>query len=231
MSRSNTIGQIHEDDVLGRQREVVHHRQRRNVQRAVDRQLAVGVGAVIGDVRREDVAVAEEVQFAGRRADLRVRGHRVGQLAAEVVGAQRLQIVGDLVRQRRFDQRERLARVVDHVRVGDAGSAGCGCRRRCRAGSSSSKLSVRTQRLRYQAARPPSTRMPWIIPSPLNQCSGRDPRVRSVTQVPAVEFGWDRAFDGQVELGQLVGDRRVVVAHKEVVGAEEWLRRWKWSRS
>ena len=84
----------------GRQREVVHHRQRRDVERAVDGQLAVGVGAVIGDVRREDVAVAEEVQLAGGRADLRVRGHRVGQLAAEVVGAQRFQIVGDLVGQR-----------------------------------------------------------------------------------------------------------------------------------
>ena len=35
-----------------------------------------------------------------------------------------------------------------------------------------SSLVVRTQRLRYQAARPPSRRMPCTIPSPKNQCDG-----------------------------------------------------------
>ena len=50
---------------------------------------------------------------------------------------------------------------------------------------------------------------------------GRDPRVGPVAQVPAVEFGRDGAFDGEVELGELVGDRRVVVALEEVVGAED----------
>ncbi len=31
-------------------------------------------------------------------------------------------------------------------------------------------LVVRTHRLRYHAARPPSRRTPWIMPSPKNQC-------------------------------------------------------------
>ena len=83
------------------------------------------------------------------------------------------------------------------------------------------KLSVRTQRLRYQAARPPSMRTPWIMPSPVNQCAGGLPRVGPVAQVPAVEFGGDGALDGQVELGQLIGHGRVVVSLKELAGAEQ----------
>ena len=95
--------------MFGGQREVVHQGQRGHVDGAIDRQPPVGIGAVIADMRFEDVAVAEEMQFTGVRADLRMRGHRVGQHAAEVVGAQRLQVIADFVGQREFDQRQRLA--------------------------------------------------------------------------------------------------------------------------
>ena len=56
----------------------------------------------------------------------------------------------------------------------------------------------------------------------------RHPRIGSVAQVPAVEFGRDGALDRQVELREFVGDRRVVVALKEVVGAEDGTRYPKW---
>ena len=220
--------QVHEDDVLGGQREVVHHRQRRDVQRPVDGQLAVGVGAVIGDVRREDVAVAEEVQLAGRRADLRVRGHRVDQLAAEVVGAQRLQVVGDLVGQRRLDQRQRLAGVVDDVGVGDAGAQVAGA------------VGVVEREVLLEAVGAhPAVAVPGgaaaldanavdhaVAGEPV---CGRLPRVGPVAQVPAVEFGRDGALDGQVELGQFIGHGRVVVSLEELAGAE--CRGARWSRS
>src|SRR4029078_7486028 len=90
-------------------------------QRPFVRRLPGGVGTVIRDVSLEDAAISEEVQLAGRRANLRMRGHRIDQLAAEVVGGQRLQVVGDLVGKRILDQRQRLTGLIDDVGVGDAG--------------------------------------------------------------------------------------------------------------
>ena len=212
--------QVHEDDVLGGQREVVHHGVRLDIQRPVDRQLAVGVGTVIRDVRLEDAAVSEEVQLAGRRADLRMRGHRIDQLAAEVVGAQRLQVVGDLVGQRRLDQRQRLAGVVDDVGVGDAGPQVAGA------------IGVVEREVLLEAVGAhPAVAIPGgaaaldadavdhaVAGEPV---CGRLSRVGPVAQVPAVEFGRDGALDGQVELGQLIGHGRVVVSLKELAGAEQ----------
>ena len=54
------------------------------------------------------------------------------------------------------------------------------------------------------------------MPSPVNQWAGRLAGVGSVAQVPPVEFGGDGAFDGQVELGEFVGDGRVVADLEEV---------------
>ena len=85
--------------MIGGHREVVHHRQRLDLNGPVDSQFSVGVHAVIGDVRAEQIAVTEEVQFARGRANLRVRSHRIVELAVEVVTADCLQILGDLVGQ------------------------------------------------------------------------------------------------------------------------------------
>ena len=89
--------QIHEDHMLRRHREVVHHGERLDLYRSVDGQISVGVDTVVGHVWLKQVAVTEEMQFSGRRADLGVRGHRVLKFAAEVVAAHRLQVVGELV--------------------------------------------------------------------------------------------------------------------------------------
>src|SRR5689334_9877686 len=56
------------------------------------------------------------------------------------------------------------------------------------------------------AGEPVRSRLPWVRP---------------VAQVPAVEFCGDGAFNAQIELGQLVGHRRVVLALKVVAGAEQ----------
>ena len=85
--------------MLSGHREVVHHRQRLNLNGPVHGQLTIGVHAVIGDVWAEQIAVTEEVQFARGRADLRVSSHRIVELAVEVVTADGLQILGDLVGQ------------------------------------------------------------------------------------------------------------------------------------
>jgi hypothetical protein len=50
---------------------------------------------------------------------------------------------------------------------------------------------------------------------------GRLPRVGPIAQVPPVELGGDGALDGQIELGQLIGHRRVVVSLEELAGAEQ----------
>jgi len=47
--------------------------------------------------------------------------HRVDQLAAEIVNAQRFQLVRDLVRQRRLHKRERPACVINDISIRHAG--------------------------------------------------------------------------------------------------------------
>ena len=113
--------QVQENDMVGGQREVVHQRQRGDVDGAIDGQLAVGVRAVIDDMGFEDVAAPEEMHFTGSRADLRMRGHRIRQLAAEVVGAQRFQVIADFIGQREFHQRKGFAGVANDMGIGDAG--------------------------------------------------------------------------------------------------------------
>jgi hypothetical protein len=71
--------------VLGGEGEVVHHRELADVDGLVDDEFAAGIRAMVGHVGWGETAVAEEVQFAGDRADLRMRRHRVLQPAVEVV--------------------------------------------------------------------------------------------------------------------------------------------------
>ena len=207
--------QVHEDHVVRGEREVVHHRQRLDLDGPVDHQFPVGVRAVVGDVWFEQVAVTEEVEFAGRRADLGVGGHGVDQLAAEVVGADGLEVVGDLVWQRRLDERQRPSRVVDDVRVGGRGAQVAGA------------VGV-VEREGFDEAVGPDP--PVAVPLGLTAfdanavdhavtgepMSRRRARIRSVAQVPTVEFGRDGALDGQVGLGQFVGDGRVVAEAEDL---------------
>ena len=95
--------------------------------------------------------VAEEEQLARDRVELRVRGHRRAELAAEVVAADRGEVGAHLGREAHLDECEDLARVRDDVRVRDAqptantssGWPGIGSSPR-----RSSTSSVRTQRFR-----------------------------------------------------------------------------------
>ena len=58
------------------------------------------------------------------------------------------------------------------------------------------------------------------MPSPLNQCPTWLRGLGPLRRYQPVELGGDRAFDRQVELGQLVGDGRVVSELEELAGAE-----------
>ena len=195
--------------MLRGQGEIVHQGQRRHVDGAADRQLAVGVGTVIVHVRLEDVAATEEVQFAGRRADLRVRGHRIGQGATEVVDAQRLQVVADLVGQREFHQRQGLSRMPDDVGVGDAGVQ-----------VSAAVVVVGRDRALEALGAHPAVAIPGgatvLQPHAVHHAVAHAPmpfartRIGTVAQVPAVELSGDAAHDRQIELRQLVMHRGVV---------------------
>src|SRR5208282_6269458 len=63
--------QVHEHNVLGAQREVVHHGQAGNIETALNSQLPRRVRAMVRDIRASQAAIAKKVQLAGSRADLR----------------------------------------------------------------------------------------------------------------------------------------------------------------
>ena len=172
---------------------------------------------MIGDVRLEDVAVSEEVQFPGGRADLRVSGHRIVELAAEVVAADRLQIIGDLVRQRRLDEGQCLACVIDDVGVGHRrpkvpGAVGV----------------VEREGLDEAVGAHPAVAVPLggtaFEAHAVDHSVAREPvggglaRVGAVTQIPAVDLGRDGALDRQVVVGEFVGHRRVIPLLEEQAG-------------
>ena len=75
---------------------------------------------MVGQVRRHR-GVAVEVQLAGDRVGLRVRGHRGAQPPAEVAGPDGAQVAVDLVRQALLDQGEQPPAVLDDVGVGRHG--------------------------------------------------------------------------------------------------------------
>ena len=81
--------------------------------------------------------------------------------------------------------------------------------------------SVRTQRLRYQAAVPLPSSTPCTMPSPTNQWYGPvgvDERVRADAQVAAAQLGRDRAVDPRSVVGALLVDRAVVAGEERVLG-------------
>ncbi len=145
--------------------------------------------------------VAEEVQLAGLRAQLRMGGERGGQLAAEVVAADRVELRAQLVR---------AGAPPRAPRCGRRGRAR-GCSRRSPSGRTSSRgrwprgpcssFVVCTQRLRYHSALPPSRRTPCTMPSPKNQWPARSRRrVRPVAQVAPRQRRRDGPRHLQVEL-------------------------------
>ena len=198
----------------GRHREVVHHRHRGHLDGPVDGQCAVGVGPVIADVRLKEVAVAEEMQFPGGGTDLRMRRHRIVELAVEVVAADRLQIIGDLVGQRRLDQGQGLAGMADDMGVGHrraqiAGAVGVVDRKGVvEAVGADPAIAVPLGRPALDA----DTVDHPVADEPV---PGRRAGVGPVAQVPAVQLRWDRSLDGQVVHRQLVGHRGVVAPHVE----------------
>ena len=87
-------------------REVVHHR------RAAERDLlavherAARIDHVVPQPRRAHDVVAEEHELAGAGVELRVRGHRRAERAAEVGAADGAEVVAHLGREAHLDDRE-----------------------------------------------------------------------------------------------------------------------------
>jgi hypothetical protein len=79
-------GQVEEDGVPVGDREVVHHRRAGHRDLGAGDELPRRREPVVGEERRRE-PVAEEVQLAGDRVGLGVRGHRGGEAAVEVAGA------------------------------------------------------------------------------------------------------------------------------------------------
>ncbi len=202
--------QVHEDDVPGGECEVVHHRRSGHLDGPAEHQLAAGVGAVVGEVGGLQHAVAEEVQFAGGRAGLRVGGHRGVQPAAEVVRSLGVQVAGQLVGQGGLDQGEGAARVPDDVGVGGAGGE-----------VAPAVAVVHPRPVGEPAGAHPAVAVgdgPAALQAhPVDHAVAEEPvagggvgRVRAVAQVPAGQLGRDRAGHRQVVRGEFLGDRRVV---------------------
>ncbi len=83
-------------------------------------------------------------------------------------------------------------------------------------GKSLTKLSVRTQRVAIPLGRAVLDADAVDHAVAGEPVFGRLARVRAVAQVPAVELGGDGAVDGQVVLGEFVGNGCVVAAQEEV---------------
>ena len=100
-------GQVHEHDVpLGDGEVVDHGRARHRDDRALH-EPSVGIGAVIHEVGRQ-IRVAEEMELARSRAELRMGGHRRGEASTEVEATDRLQLARHLGGERRLDQHATL---------------------------------------------------------------------------------------------------------------------------
>ena len=133
-------------------------------------QRAVAVDHVVGDERRMQELVAEEVHLARLRAHVRVRRARraAGHLRSRTGPACRAPAsprwAGCLPRARRCARRDARCGCWPDPTVRSA-SPVSGSRR-----GAPSSARVRTQRLRYHSARPSRMRTPWNMPSPANQC-------------------------------------------------------------
>ena len=159
--------------------------------------------------------VGHRVQLAGGGVPVGMGGEAAGQRAVEVAVGHRLEIVGQLDRQRRRPRRSRTSGPAWPITLVLAPSlhavAGTGNRR---TPSAAAVSSLRTYRLRYHSALPSRSRRPCTMPVPMNQwCSrgiGVDDRVRSDAQEASVEIGRNPAVDFEL------GDRALVVNRGEV---------------
>ena len=183
--------------VLG-QREVVHHGP------VVDRDVGGAANAPRGvDDDVPDVIpgpeVRDSVQFTGSAIGLGVRGEASGQRAAEVVRSERVQFIGELVRQRAcLRGGQGPPGMTDDVHVG----------REVRA------LVHRAGRPRlvHRRGQPPGAHPAVPVPlgpsvaqpDPVDHTRPEEPvivrvvlaeRIRSVAQVTAVQLGWHAAGD------------------------------------
>ena len=150
-----------------------------------------------------------------------MRRHGIDQLSGEVIGAQGLQLGGDLIRQRSVHQRQGLAGVLNHVSVGRAGV------------QIAAAVRVEQRQRAFEAfGTHPAVAVPGgpavLQPNPVHHAVAGAPvparfaGVGAVAQIPAVEFGREVAVDGQIEGGELVGNRSVVAGTKN---REDRLRR------
>ena len=164
------------------------------------------------DVVAPPEEIGHGVELAGQRVPLGVRRVAAVERAAEVAGADGLQLVGQLVGPRPgLDDGEGAAGVADDVGVGrevHAGVHGTGRGSSPRARATSAE---RTQRLRYHSARPSRRRIPCTIPSPVNQWyvagSGAETGIGPVAQVAAAEGLGDLAGHGQLGRRHLLEHR------------------------
>ena len=112
--------QVHEDRVIARDHEVVHHGALGSGDGCGVHQIALGIEHVVRDVRCHR-AVAEEVQLVGLGAQLGVRGEGGLQLAAEVVATHGLEFGREFPRKVTLFEGPDAAGVREHVRIGGTG--------------------------------------------------------------------------------------------------------------
>ncbi len=201
--------EVEHDDVFPGEREVVHHRRVRHRDPGRAGDAPGGVHDQVPDVVPGRV-VSDRVEFTGVRVVLGVGGERPLQGAPEVVGAHRVQLAVQFVRQRTaLLQREDPPLIRDHMRV-----AGEVLRRhRTRVGL--------TELVRHLGGAHPTVpvplRPPVAQPYPVHHALAEHPVVRAgvlqaedvgaVAQEAAAQPARDAAGDRQVERRQLLGDR------------------------
>jgi DNA-binding CsgD family transcriptional regulator len=214
--------QVQQDHVVLGQREVVHHGP------VVDRYVGGaahpprGVDDDVPDVIPSP-EVRDRVQLTGPAIGLGVRGEAAAQRAAEVARSERVQLIGDLVRQRaRLRGGQGPPGMTDDVHIGREVHA-----LMHRAGR---------PRLVHRRGQPPGAHPAIPVPlgpsvaqpDPVHHTRAEEPvivrviqaeRIRSVAQVTAVQLGWHAAGDGQVEGGDLLGGRREGTGEEPAVSA------------
>ncbi len=199
-------GQVHPHDVVLGDGEVVHHRRPGHVDRPAVEQLALRGDPVVGEIGRREPG-PEQVQFTGDRVLLRVRGHRGGQLPAEVVRPDGLQLRGDPVRQADLAQGEDGVGVPDHVGV-----------RGRRGQVDGAVLTDEGVTLQLPCLHPPVAvplGPPAAQPDAVQHAGPGEPvpsvlagqRVGAVAEIAAVQVGGQGAAYGQLGGGVLLGDR------------------------
>ena len=208
-------GQVEHDDVPLGQTHVVEHRRARRLDRDDLGDLARRVDDDVLHLVAEAPPVADRVQLARLRVALRMRREPVRQRAVEVTAPQRLELVAQLDRPTAgLDDRERLARVADHVRV--RGEVHVAVDRATGVGH--------MQLGEHLARAHPAVAVPVGLavgeadavhhafaaePVVGRRVDGTD-GVRPVAQEAAVQGRGDRARDGQIGRGHLFGDRSEV---------------------